>query len=353
MWLVFCSPYLRDPVINMGTAIVKDFVSCGRVREILSNSWKQIGFPINKPDSTIQQYISIKPVSIGYAGLTLSSGKLSLDYRISAHTAITDSRPTMENRDLPTATLATDITNIAYVPVPVSLTYQEILNKVYKQIGNEPFYTRNRFGEHKIQINKINIYPSEGNLIIGLKLHMTNTEDWLNKSGWVHIITRPKLINTGDGIMLSQAKFAEGTDPDEWITIRRALKESILETIEERGLVISFNESGKHLLKTMIEQLEKPHSGAPVLFTNPAFTISDISLLANSLVINGALGAEASFIHEEEEFEILAKNDALPNNLDTPLDPTIERIQSQMDRVLRQIDSIENKLDRFREILSN
>ena len=343
---------LRDPIINMGNAIVKDFVSCGKIRGLLSKSWNQVSLPINKPGSTIQQYINIKPETIGYAGLTLSSGTLYLDFRISALTEITDSKPVMQHRELPAATLAADSINIAYVPIPVSLSYQEILDAVYKQIGVEPFFTRNRFGEHKIQIKKINIYPSDGNLIIGLQLHMTNTEDWFAKTGWVHIITKPELTNTGDGIMLSQAKFAEGTDPDEWVTIRRALKESILETIEERELVISFNESGKHLLKTMIDELEKPRSDSPVQFTNPAFKISDISLLDDRLVINGELGAEASFV-PEEELEIYAQNDALPTNSDIHVDPALEIIHLQIDSLLHQIDNIENKLNRFRQIINN
>jgi hypothetical protein len=152
--------------------------------------------------------------------------------------------------------------------------------------------------------------------------------------------------------MLSQAKFAEGIDRDEWVTIRRALKESILETIEDRELVISFNESGKHLLKAMIDELEKPRSDSPVQFTNPAFKISDISLLDDRLVINGELGAEASFV-PEEELEIYAQNDALPTNPDIPVDPALERIHLQIDSLLHQIDNIENKLNRFRKIINN
>jgi len=343
---------LRDPVINMGEKVVKDFVSCGKIRRLLSESWNQVSFPVNKPDSAIQQYISIKPESIGYAGLTLSSGKLHLDYRISAITEITDTKLDVEKRALPAAALAAEKSNIAYIPVPVNLSYKEILTGIYQQIGGEPFFTRNRFGEHNIKIKKITIYPSEGNLIIGLQIHMTNTEDWLDKSGWVHIITQPRLINTGDGIILSGAKYAEGTDPDEWVTIRRALNESIIETIEQRGLIISFNESGKHLLKAMVNELEKPRAEIPVLFKNPEFKISDISLLDDRLVINGAMGAEARFV-PDAEFEMLAQNEEVTSQPDVPLDPALERIQTQMDNLLRQIDSIESKLDRFRQIINN
>jgi hypothetical protein len=258
----------------------------------------------------------------------------------------------VKHRELPAVTLAADSINTAYISLPVSLSYQEILNEVHKQLGGEPFLTRNRFGEHKIQIKKINIYPSDGNLIIGLQLYMTNTEDWFGKTGWVHIITKPELIDTGDGITLSQAKFAEAVDPDAWVTIRRALKESILQTIEERELVIGFNESAKRLLKTMMDKLEKPRSDFPVQFANPAFKISNISLLDNSLVINGELGAEASFV-PEEELEIYAQNDALPTKSEIPPDPALEGVHLQINTLLHQIDDLENKLNQYREILNN
>jgi len=343
---------LRDAVVKMGKTAIKNFISCDSIRNQLSNSWRYVSFPINKPSSNTQQYINIKPDSLGYVGLKLISDKLFMEFRVTASTEIADTPLNRSERELPRAFQATSENNIAHIPVPVSLGYQEILAEVQRQIGSEPFFTENRFGEHVIYINKMKLYPSDGELVIGLQLHMTNTEDWFDRSGWVYIIVKPELMNTSEGILLSQARFSEGADADEWITIRRALKESILETIEERGLVINFSESTKLLLNSMKSELEKPRADVPVLFSNPEFEINNISLLSSDLVVNGALGADASFI-TDAAIETIAQIDTTDGEIDVPLDPAIERIYSQMDSLLNQIDLIEKKLDQFNKILNN
>jgi hypothetical protein len=102
----------------------------------------------------------------------------------------------------------------------------------------------------------------------------------------------------------------------------------------------------------MMDELGKPRSDLPVQFANPEFKISNISLLDDSLVINGELGAEASFV-SEEELEVYAQNDVLPTNSNTPSDPALQGIEEQMNSLLHQIDNLENELSRFREILNN
>jgi len=103
-------------------------------------------------------------------------------------------------------------------------------------------------------------------------------------------------------------------------------------------------------------ELEKPRPGIPTQFSNSEFEINNISLLANNLVVNGALGADASFILDTDfdaNFETIAKNDTDDSGIGTLIDPAIEKIQLQMDSLLRQIDVIEKKLGQFRKILNN
>jgi len=343
---------LHDAVTRAGKVAMKDFISCDAIRAQLYKSWRHVSFPINKPDSQEQQYINIKPDSLGYIGLKLISDKLFMEFKLTASTQIADTPIDHSERELPPSFQTSSENNIAYIPVPVSLGYHEILTKIQRQIGSEPFFTENRFGEHTIQINKMKLYPSDGKLVIGLHLQITNSEDYLDKSGWVYIITRPELMNTSNGIFLSQAQYSNGSDDDEWVTIRRALKESILQTIEERGLVVNFSESSRHLLRAMKSELKKPRTNTPVLFTNPEFEINNISLLPGELVVNGVLGADASFV-TDTVFKTIATNDITDSNSGTPIDPAIEKIQLQMDSLLHQIDVIEKKLGQFRKILNN
>ena len=154
--------------------------------------------------------------------------------------------------------------------------------------------------------------------------------------------------------MLSDLRYTEGTNDEEWITIKRALKESILETLEQRGLVIFFNESTNQLLNAMKNEIERPRLDVPVKFSDPEFTINTISLLENQLVVDGALGASASYISRDASFDTVAQADvegALPG---TPqFDPAVQRIQNQVDSLIRQIEGLEQKLSQFRRILNN
>ena len=154
---------------------------------------------------------------------------------------------------------------------------------------------------------------------------------------------------TGDGVMLSNPQFTESDDNEEWVTIRRALKETILETIEQRGLVIDFNETTKNLLNSMKHELEKPRTNVPVLFRDPVFQITNLSLKTNKLVVNGALGAKASIIPGASDEYFAVKE----TNSDMPLNPAAEKLRLRMDRLILQIDNLEKQLGHFREVLNN
>ena len=344
---------LRDPITRIGKIATQTFLDCDSLRNSLSTAWNNSGFPINTPDPGIQQYVHITPVGLGYVGLKLVSNKLFMEYRISSSTTISNSPPEVAFHELPQARMSADEQNTAYIPLPIDLSYGDILSAVHNQIGSEPFYTRNRWGTHVIKITKMNIYPSGNNLVIGIRVHMTNSENLKDKYGWVYILTQPALMNTGEGILLAEPKFAEASDHDEWKEIRRALKETILETIEERGLLIQFSDATTDLLNTMKGELQNIDDNAPLVFTDPAFEINNVSLLENGLKVNGALGAVASFT-SQASMEQIAKADIPGSNQeDQPLDPFVEQIHNRMDSLLNQIDRIEKRLKQFETILKN
>ena len=345
---------LRDRVVNTGRSIVGNFISCDSVRQQLQDAWKPVNFPISTPGLGGSQYINIKPLSLGYIGLKLEGQNVFMEFSIGASTRISKSPERISQTELPPAFLANRENNLAYVSLPVNVNYLDILDKVHKQIGPEPFFTRNRFGEHTITIRKIRLYPSGANLVIGLQLHMTNTEEWLDRSGWVYILATPRLMPSSEGIMLSDFRFSEAADKNEWVTIRRALDESIMQTIIQRGLAVYFSEATKQLLDTMKNEIEKPKQNIPVEFNDSEFTINTISLLENRLVVNGALGATASYITQESLFETIAQTDrgAMPAELSS-VDPNVQRIQRQVDSLIRQIEGLEKKLGQFRRILNN
>ena len=276
-----------------------------------------------------------------------------MEFIVSADTNIADTSRQLKQRNFPQAFPASDDNNIAYISVPVSLSYGEILENVYKQIGSEPFFTRNRFGEHTITIKKMKLYPAGGNIVIGLQLHMKNSETLFDKEGWAYIIVTPQLMLTSNGILLSNARFTEGANDSEWVTIRRALRESVLETIEQRGLVVYFSDATNNLLKSMKQEIERPRPETSIAFNNSEFEIDNISLLENNLIVNGALAANASFITSATEFDSIAQTTADRSPGEVYLDPAIESIQIQMESLLRKIDGIEKKLGQFRKILNN
>jgi hypothetical protein len=344
---------LDDPVTTLGNAAVEEFVGCDKVRAILANVWKYNSFPISKADGQSIQYINIKPKSLGYSGLKLVSDQLYLGFRITADTEIADQPAVSDARALPQATRIMDGGGSASIPLPIDLGYQYILNAINSQIGKQPFHTQNRWGSFTIHINRIKIYPSNSELILGLHVHIVNSESWMDTHGWVFLETTPQLMENGEGIMLTRPVFTKPVDTGEWLTLKRALKESIADAIQQRGLPVSFTRETRHLLDNMKHELEKSHAGSPVKFTRPIFKISSVSLLSDRITVNGALDAEASYLPDSDNKQLVAMDIQPPEAVQTSQDESKDDIQLKIDSLLNQMDSIENKLSRFRQILEN
>ena len=344
---------LDDPVTTLGNAAVEDFIGCDKVQAILANAWKFNSFPVSKADGRSLQYINIMPKSLGYSGLKLVSDKLYLGFRITADTQIADQPVIADTRALPQATQIMDGGGNASIPLPIDLGYQYILNEINSQVGKQPFHTKNRWGEFTIHINKIKIYPSDSELILGLHVHMINSDSWMDTFGWVFLATTPQLMQNGDGIMLTQPVFTKPVDTGEWVTLKRALKESIADTIKERGLAISFTKDTRHLLDNIRHELEKSHAGYPVKFTHPVFKINSVTLLSDRVTVNGALDVEASYVPDTDSKQLAVADITPAEPVQTIPDEPKDEIQLKINSLLDQMDTIENKLSRFRKILNN
>ncbi len=344
---------LDDPVTTLGNTAVDKFIGCDEIRAILANAWKFNSFPIAKAGGRSLQYINIKPKSVNYSGLKLVSDKVYLGFRITADTEVAEQPVIAKNKALPQATRIMDGGGNASISLPIDLGYQYILNAINNQIGKQPFQTKNRWGNFTIHINKIKIYPSDSELILGLHVHIINSESWLDTFGWVFLKTTPQLMQSGDGIMLTQPVFTKPVDTGEWVTLRRALKESLADTIKKRGLTVSFTKETRHLLDNIKYELGKPHAGYPVKFTHPVFKISSVTLLSDRITVNGALNAQASYVPDTDSKQLLASDIESPRAVQTIQDESKNEIQLKIDSLLNQMDTIENKLSRFRQILKN
>jgi hypothetical protein len=344
---------LDDPVTTLGNTAVDKFIGCDKIRAILANAWKFNSFPISKADGRSHQYINIKPKSVNFSGLKLVSDKLYLGFRITADTEVADQPAIAKNRALPQATRIMDGGGNASISLPIDLGYEYLLNAINNQIGKQPFQTKNRWGNFTIHINKIKIYPSDSELILGLHVHIINSESWLDTFGWVFLKTTPQLMQSGDGIMLTQPVFTKPVDTGEWVTLRRALKESLADTIKKRGLTVSFTKETRHLLDNIKYELGKSHAGYPVKFTHPVFKISSVTLLSDRITVNGALNAQASYVPDTDSKQLLANDIVSPKAVQTIQDESKNDIQLKIDSLLNQMDTIENKLSRFRQILKN
>jgi hypothetical protein len=69
--------------------------------------------------------------------------------------------------------------------------------------------------------------------------------------------------------------------------------------------------------------------------------------------VNGALNAQASYVPDTDSKQLLASDIESPRAVQTIQDESKNEIQLKIDSLLNQMDTIENKLSRFRQILKN
>ncbi|TGV62239.1 DUF4403 family protein, partial [Mesorhizobium sp. M00.F.Ca.ET.158.01.1.1] len=90
--------------------------------------------------------------------------------------------------------------------------YGLLLAELSKNLKGRDFQQQTPAGAIDVKIDDVDLYPSAGSVVVGLKVRAKLPGKFLNTTGWVYLSGLPRVERTGTAISISELHFATVLD---------------------------------------------------------------------------------------------------------------------------------------------
>jgi hypothetical protein len=207
-------------------------IPADRIRARIADAWRPISL---KAPGAGGLYLDIAPKSAAASKLTPTPDGVKLTVRLGALASLAAGPlpgdplplPTLEKADPGDARLQASLTIVS--------PYEVLKTELAAKLVDKDFVQATPFGEVRIHIDDIDVYPSGAALAIGLKISAKAPTSLLDTSGWVYLTGRPIVSDTGRGLRIIDLKYAAVLDSSFWQVAQSALEGTVLSELKARS----------------------------------------------------------------------------------------------------------------------
>jgi hypothetical protein len=205
-----------DPQISAQSRRVERMVAARMraidVRRKAETAWRHAFAPVQIADNV---WLRMTPQSVAFAGLHSTSDALegAIEFSGPVETEFGGTAPAVSPTPLPE--LGSDVADPGHFEflVPLTLSYQ-ILREVIQPVASQAF---------NAAVKDIDVYPSNGKLVIGLQFDSPPAGADATPDGWIYMTTRVKPEGAGSSLTLDGAQFASGGPSGSTLDISKIL----------------------------------------------------------------------------------------------------------------------------------
>jgi hypothetical protein len=169
------------------------------VRRKAETAWRHAFTPVQIADNV---WLRMTPQSVAFAGLHSTSDVLegAIEFSGPVETDFGGTAPAINPTPLPQ--LGSDVTDPGHFEflVPLTLSYQ-VLREVIQPVASQAF---------NATVKDIDVYPSNGRLVIGLQFDTPPAGVDATSDGWVYMIAQLKPDAAGNAVVLDGAQLLAG-----------------------------------------------------------------------------------------------------------------------------------------------
>jgi len=182
------------------------------VRQKAETAWRHAFTPVQIADSI---WLRMTPQSVAFAGLHTTSDVLegAIEFSGPVETDFGGTAPAVNPAPLPQ--LGSDVTDPGHFEflVPLKLSYQ-ILREVIQPVASQAF---------NATVKDVDVYPSNGKLVIGLQFDSPPSGVDATSDGWVYMTAQLKRDAAGSTLTLDGAQLVSGTPNESTLDISKIL----------------------------------------------------------------------------------------------------------------------------------
>lgn len=250
---------LKKAINKALTKQQKKLISDNRIHQQMEKIWTRLQQP-RSLSNRFPLWIQASPSELSLSQLRIIGNAIELDLSLRAKLRTATDEPTLSGitTPLPQLNHKTIGASQTRVNLPLTLSYQAMAKRLQQRLKNKPINIIE--GNASIQINEVEIYPSNDRLVLATKVTLNGFKNWFNSDGEIYISGRPVVDNQSKTVRLADAAFSRQLESPFWNVATQVMKNQLLESLQ-KSLVHDFSKDYQQLHELLNQQLQGQRSG--------------------------------------------------------------------------------------------
>jgi hypothetical protein len=274
----------RDDIQRAAQGIL----SCDAVRARVSEQWHPFSIKIDRPGQA-PLFLNIEPKTAGFSGLIAEEEAIKMVVRVGAKTVLSASEIPETGTSLPPLDQASanqgslDVNRQAIAP------YDFLKNELAASLKGKMFKKDIASGAVEVRIDDVDLYPSNGLLIVGLKIDAKTPGRWFNTTGWVYLSGKPAPAQGGEAIAVENIGFATVLDNEFWTIVQGLFETEILSVLKERSKFDLTNQIDTAASQISTAIANANISGLNITGGTPTIQLTGVHIAPDNLIVTTRL----------------------------------------------------------------
>jgi hypothetical protein len=261
---------------------------CDTVRATVAEQWHPFSIKIDRP-AQAPLFLNIDPKTAGFSGLIAEEQAIKMVVRVGAETILSPSEIAKTDASLPPLDQASANQGSLDVNLQAVAPYDFLKNELATSLKGKTFKKDIASGTIEVRIVDVDLYPSNGSLVVGLKIDAKTPGQWFNTTGWVYLSGKPTPVQGGNAIAVENIGFVTVLDNEFWTIVQGLFETEILSALKERAKFDLTKEidTAASQITTAIAKADIP--GLKITAGPPAIQLTGVHIAPDNLVVTTKL----------------------------------------------------------------
>ena len=261
---------------------------CDTIRAEVGGQWHAFSIKIERVGQP-PLFMNLEPRTAGFSGLIAEEDRIKIVVRLGVQTVLSTSAAAIVPIDLPPLDPATADQGNLDLNLQAVAPYDFLKNELTTAFKGKVFKKDTPAGAVSVQINDVDIFPSNGSLAVGLKIDANLPGHWFDTKGWVYLSGKATPVHNGKAVSIQNIAFATVIDSEFWKVAQNLFETEILTALKKNAQFDLSKEIDKAATDITAAIAKADVPGLKVSAGAPTIQLTDVHVGPDNLVATARL----------------------------------------------------------------
>ena len=211
-------------------------VQCDEFRKSVQHQWRPIAIPVDgvgeKPF-----FLNIVPETFAFSSLRIVDDAVEFAVRAGVKAQLNETAVATDPLPLPAVEALVADRSLLSVALTAQVSYARLAEVLKPAVVGQSFTGATPAGEVKIRVEDVDVYPSDGRVVVGAKIRADLPGRFFDTRGWVYLIARPMVDDSGTVVRFGELTYATVIDNALWQAFATVFDEQIRQTLQQSAQI--------------------------------------------------------------------------------------------------------------------